>query len=341
MPDSLEIVPSPAPPATAVAIVVYDRLCTFEFGCAVEIFALPRPEMGAGWYRCRLAAAEPGPLTATGGLRVEVDGGLEVLDTAGTIVIPGWRGAEEPVPEALCHALRQAHGRGARLVSLCSGAFVLAATGLLDGKRATTHWRYLEALQARYPRIETVADVLYVDAGDVLTAAGSAAGLDLGLHLVRRDFGAEVAVRVASRLVVPLHREGTQRQRVERPVAPARSAAARLAGLLDEVLATLDQPWPLDRLARTAGSSKRALHRQFVAATGQSPGDWLIDRQLARVCELLAEPGHTLADIAQATGFDSASTLRHHFRRRLATTPSGYRAARHERQSRPRAGDHC
>ena len=326
MPKDLEIVPN-RPPATEVAIVVYDRLCTFEFGCSVELFALPRPELEPDWYRCRLAAAEPGPLRATGGLTFTVDGGLEVLDNAGTIVVPGWRGPRESVPEALLAALRAAHARGARILSLCSGVFVLATAGLLDGKRATTHWRYLDDLEAGFPRIQAVPDVLYIDEGSILTAAGSAAGLDLCLHLVRRDFGVEVAAQVASRLVVPLHREGGQRQRVQRPVAPRPSGARRLAEVMDEVRATLDQPWSIDRLARAACTSKRELHRRFVAATGQSPGDWLIAERVARARELLEAPGYRLADIAQATGLGSVQTLRHHFRRRLATTPSGYRTA--------------
>ncbi|MFZ2870855.1 DJ-1/PfpI family protein, partial [Zavarzinia sp.] len=186
-----------------VVALAYDGLCTFEFGLAVEVFGLPRPEMGPDWYRFAVASVDPGPLRATGGVRLLVDGGLEMLDQAGTIIVPGWRGADVPVPEALREALRRAAGRGARLLSICSGVFVLAAAGLLEGRRATTHWRYAARLAAAYPAIMVDADVLYVDEGQVLTSAGSAAGLDLCLHLVRRDFGAEAANRVARRLAVP------------------------------------------------------------------------------------------------------------------------------------------
>ncbi len=323
MPKMLEIVPNPK----AVAIVVYDGLCTFELGCAVEVFALPRPELGPDWYHCRLAAAEPGPLRATGGLTVSVDGGLEVLEDAGTVVVPGWRSVDAPVPTALTRALVAAHDRGARILSLCSGVFVLAAAGLLADRRATTHWRYLDALASAYPQVRTVPDVLYVDEGRILTAAGSAAGLDLCLHLVRRDFGPRVAADVASRLVVPLHRAGDQRQRLRRPVVAERSGRARFARVLDEVCETLDQPWPIARLAAAAATSPRALHRRFVDATGRSPGDWLTDRRLERACDLLREGRHGLADVAVASGFATMQTLRHHFRRRLGTTPSAYRAA--------------
>ncbi len=201
-----------------VVVVAYDGLCTFEFGCAVEIFGLPRPELGENWYRFAVASADPGALRATGGVQVTADGGLNLLATAGTVIVPGWRGVDAPVPEALIAALRGAHAAGARILSLCSGAFVLAAAGLLDDRNATTHWRYANQLVERYPRVRFVPDVLYVDDGLILTAAGSAAGLDLCLHVVRRDWGSEIANQVARRLVLPAHRQGGQAQYVENPV---------------------------------------------------------------------------------------------------------------------------
>jgi AraC family transcriptional activator FtrA len=171
-----------------VVVIAYDGLCTFEFGCAVEIFGLPRPEMGDGWYRFAVASVDSGPLRATGGVRILVDGDLDLVQGAGTVIVPGWRGADVPVPASLCVALRGAHAAGAGILSLCSGAFVLAAAGLLDDRTVTTHWRYAEQLVQRYPRLRFAPDVLYVDEGNVMTAAGSAAGLDLCLHLVRRDW---------------------------------------------------------------------------------------------------------------------------------------------------------
>src|SRR5437762_8455080 len=205
-----------------VAALAYDGLGTFELGIVVEVFGLPRPEMGPRWYRFQVCALEPGPLRATGGLTVEAHADLSQLTRAGTIIIPGWNANRAP-PAALVAALRRAHHRGARLVSICSGVFVLAAAGLLDGRRATTHWRYVDALRLRYPQILVEPDVLYIDEGTILTSAGSAAGIDLCLHIVRRDFGAAVANEVARRLVVPPLREGGQAQFAVRPVPPDES----------------------------------------------------------------------------------------------------------------------
>ncbi len=308
-----------------VVAVAYDGLCTFEFGCAVEMFALPRPEMGPEWYRFAVAGAEPGPLRATGGITVGVDGGLDLLADAGTIIVPGWRGLDAQVPNALCDALRTAHAAGARVLSLCSGAFVLAAAGLLDGRRATTHWRYFAALAARYPSLTLVPDVLYVDEGSVLTAAGSAAALDLCLHLIRRDWGAGIANQVARRLVVPPHRSGGQAQYVDQPVPRERAGGSRLSALLDQVRSALDQDWPVERLAAEAALSPRALHRRFKGACGLSPSAWLQGERLSRARDLLEASMLPIDDVAAACGFGSAATLRHHFRKSLGTSPALYR----------------
>ncbi|HEY0526320.1 MAG TPA: transcriptional regulator FtrA [Stellaceae bacterium] len=323
--DSAPPPPSPGRDPRLVAALAYDGLGTFEFGIAVEVFGLPRPEMGTDWYRFAVCAAEPGPLRATGGIRVLANGGLDLLREAGTIVVPGWRGADDPVPAPLVDALCAAHAGGARLVSLCSGVFVLAATGLLNGRRATTHWRYAEALAAAYPEIRFAPDVLYVDEGDVLTAAGSAAGIDLCLHVVRRDFGPDIANRLARRLIVPPHREGGQAQFVERPVPPAREGM-RLGPLLDRMRARLDEEQPVARLAAEAGMSVRTFLRRFRDATGTTPGDWLAAERIARARELLESTALPIEDIAASCGFGSAATLRHHFRLRLRTSPAAYRA---------------
>jgi AraC family transcriptional activator FtrA len=325
MPATVRIMPKP-PQNLRVAVLAYDGLCTFEFGIAVEIFGLERPEMGPRWYRLAIAAEAPQrPLRAAGGITVQADGGLELLEAAGTIIIPGWRGAEAPVPEAITAALRAAHARGARVLSLCSGVFVLAAAGLLEGRRATTHWRYAAALAARYPGLSVDPDVLYVDEGSVLTAAGSAAGIDLCLHLIRRDFGPEAANSVARRLVVPPHREGGQAQYIERPVPRERAGGAKLAALLDAVRGALAEDWPIARLARVAALSERGLHRRFREATGQSPGAWLLAERLSRAREILETTRLPVEEVAEAVGFGSAATLRLHFRERLATSPAAYR----------------
>ena len=204
-----------------VVALAYDRMAAFEFGIVVEVFGLPRPEIEVPWYRFEVCALDRGPLRATGGVTMRARLGLRALSRAGTIVIPGWRDPDERPPEALLKAVRAAHARGARLVTICSGVFVLAAAGLLDGRRATTHWRYVERLRALHPRVRVEPDVLYVDEGSILTSAGSAAGIDLCLHVVRRDYGAEIANQVARRLVVSPQREGGQSQYVPAPVPPA------------------------------------------------------------------------------------------------------------------------
>jgi AraC family transcriptional regulator, transcriptional activator FtrA len=308
-----------------VVALAYDRLSTFEFGTAIEVFGLPRPEMGPDWYRFAICAIEPGPLRAIGGFQVMVDGGLELLEQADTIVVPGWRGAHaEPVPPVLIEALRKAHERGARLMSICSGVFVLAATGLLSGKRATTHWHYAKQLSAAYPDIKVEPDVLYVDEGRVLTSAGSAAGIDLCLHVVRADFGSDIANRLARRLVVPPHREGGQAQFVERPVPPVREGV-RFAPLFDRMRARLAEDQPIAELAGEAGMSVRTFLRRFKAATGMPPGEWLLAERLIRARELLETTNHSIESIAGAAGFGSSATLRHHFRARLGTSPAAYR----------------
>ncbi|MFY8101703.1 MAG: transcriptional regulator FtrA [Allorhizobium sp.] len=320
--------PFPSSPLTGPRVVTlaYDGLCTFEFGVAVEVFGLARPEMGERWYRHATAAIEPGPLRAAGGLTVSASGGLELLAEADLIVVPGWRGIDEPVPASLIEALRAAHVRGARLMSLCSGVAVLAATGLLDGLKATTHWRYADTIAQRHPDIHLDPDVLYVDEGQILTAAGSAAGIDLCLHVVRRDFGTEAANSVARRLVVPPHREGGQAQFIVRPV-PQEREGQRIGPLIDWIEANLQREVTLAEMAARAGMSSRTFQRRFRDLTGQSPGEFLMTRRLRHACDLLERKASlSLDDIAIASGFGTPATLRHHFRTRLQTSPAAYRA---------------
>lgn len=315
----------PRPPENRLVVVLaYDRLCTFEFGVAIEIFGLDRPEMGDDWYRFRVAAIERGPLRALGGIRITTDGGLALVERAGTIIVPGWRGADEPVPEPLLRALRRAHKKGARLVSFCSGVFVLAATGLLSGRRATTHWRYADRLAHAYPDITVVPDVLYIDEGSLLTAAGSAAGIDLSLHLIRRDWGLPAVNMVARRLVVPAHRDGGQAQFIQAPVPSAREGS-RLGEVLDRLQADPAREATIASLARQAGMSRRTFLRRFTSGTGTTPGAWLAGVRLNRARQLLETSQASLEDVAAAAGFGSSANLRHHFRRQLKLSPSTYR----------------
>lgn len=312
-----------ARPNSLVAALVYDGLCTFEFACAAEVFGLPRPELGPDWYRFQTCAPRRGRLRSQYGFNFTADAGLDRLAMAGTIIIPGWKSIEAPVPRRVCDALRQAHARGARLLSICSGSFVLAATGLLDERRATTHWLYAEEMQRRYPRIHVDADVLYVDEGRLLTSAGSAAGLDLCLHLVRRDYGPEVANQVARRLVIPPHRDGGQAQFVERPVQKSERNA--LSSLLDKLRRRLDEPFSIPELAGMVAMSERTFMRRFKAATGTTPADWLTIARLDRARELLETTAYPVDRIAADCGLGTAMTLRHHFRQRLGLNPTTYR----------------
>lgn len=306
-----------------VVALAYDRLCTFEFGCTVELFALERPELGVDWYDFAVCAVEEGPIRAAGGITVQAPFQPELLALADTIIIPGWRDADELPPPQLLEWLRAAHVRGARLCSICSGVFVLAAAGLLDGQRATTHWRYAERLAQRYPRIEVQPDHLYVDNGKVITAAGSAAGLDMLLHLVRRDHGAKVGNLVAQRLVVAPHREGGQAQFLPRPMAQGEQG--RLSKLMDWLRSHPSQSHTVASMAERAAMSPRTLQRQFQQATGLGPVEWLIRERVAIVKEMLEEPDVPLTQIAERAGFGSEESLRHHFRRLAATTPGAYR----------------
>ena len=310
-----------------VVALVYDGLCAFEFSCAAEVFGLSRPELGPDWYRFETCTATGRSVTAQYGMRMKAASGLERLLEAGTIVIPGWESIDAPVPTAILDALRQAHARGARLLSICSGAFVLAATGLLDGKQATTHWRYAEALRRRYPKVQVDANVLYVDEGSVLTSAGSAAGLDLCLHLVRRDYGPAIANQVARRLVIAPHRDGGQAQFVERPVdnraEPRRQES--LAALLDKVSHRLDESWRIGKLARLAAMSERTFMRRFRAATGMSPADWVTRARIDRARQLLESTALPIDHIAERCGLGTPTTLRHHFRRKVGVSPAQYR----------------
>lgn len=306
-----------------VVALAYDRLCTFEFGCTVELFALERPELGVPWYEFAVCAIERGPVRAAGGIRVDAPYRPSLLARADTIVVPGWRDADEEPPPALLRAIRAAHARGARLCSICSGVFVLAAAGVLDGKRATTHWRYAERLARRYPAIEVRPDDLYVDEGQVITSAGSAAGLDMLLHLVRRDYGAHIGNQVAQRLVMPPHREGGQAQFLPRPMA--QDERGRLAKLMDYVRAHPAQDHSVASMAARAAMSARTLQRQFQDATGLGPIEWVTRERLAVAKDLLELQDLPLAVVAQRAGFGSEETMRHHFRRLASTTPGAYR----------------
>jgi AraC family transcriptional activator FtrA len=311
-----------APVPHRVVAIAYDRLCTFEFGCVVELFALQRPELGVQWYDFAVASADRGTLRAAGGLSFSAPHSLKILERADTIVIPGWRDADELPPEPLLRKVRAAYERGARVCSICSGVFVLAAAGILDGKSATTHWRYSQRLAERYPRIRVQPNALYVDEGQILTSAGSAAGLDMLIHLVRRDYGPKVANMVAQRLVIPPHRDGDQAQYVPRPVANADTG--RLAKLLDWIRANLTLDHSIQSLSRRASMSPRTLLRQFKDTTGLAPGEWLVRERVAAAREMLESGRMPIGAVAERTGFGSHESFRRHFRLLVGASPADY-----------------
>jgi AraC family transcriptional activator FtrA len=308
-----------------VAVHAYEGIAAFELGVVTEVFALPRPELGVErWYDFALFSETPGRLGAVGGFGLDVPHGLEALDGAGTVILLGTPDPDGDPPVALLDALRAAHARGARLVSICSGAFVLAATGLLDGRRATTHWMYADLLARRFPQIEVDPRVLYVDGGDVLTSAGTAAGIDLCLHLVRRDHGAQIANKVAKRMVVPPHRTGDQAQYVDAPLPP-RPHDDPVTVVMQWALERLDQRIGVPDLARAAHLSTRSLTRRFAAATGTSPARWLLEQRIAAGAELLERTDTPVEEVGALVGIPSPAAFRRHFARVMGVPPSVYR----------------
>ncbi len=306
-----------------VVAVAYDQLCTFEFGCVVEMFALQRPELDVPWYRFAVCSAERRKLRAAGGITVSAPYSLKILDQAHTIIVPGWRDADESPPPDLVKRIRAAYDRGARICSICSGVFVLAAAGILDGRTVTTHWRYAQRLQQRYPTLRVEPNALYVDEGQVVTSAGSAAGLDMLVHLVRRDHGPKVANVVAQRLVIPPHRDGDQAQYVPRPVA--RDDEGRLARLLDWVRVHLDAPHSVASLSKRASMSSRTLLRHFRNITGLAPGEWLLRERVALARDMLESGRVPIGEVADRAGFGSAESFRRHFRLQVGASPTAYR----------------
>jgi AraC family transcriptional activator FtrA len=309
-----------------VSVLAYDGMSAFELGIVTEVFGLPRPELDVDWYDLTICAQSPGPVPMVGRATMSTPYGLDVFGRAQTVIVPGVSDVDAEVSPALVATLRRAHRRGARVVSICSGAFALAAAGLLDGRVAATHWRYADLLARRYPAVTVDAEVLYVDSGEVLTSAGSAAGLDLCLHIIRKDFGAAVANAVARRLVVPPHRSGGQAQFIEAPVA-AEADDDRVVATMQWALSNLDAGITVADLARRAHMSTRSYLRHFRRCSGTSPIRWLIERRVQASLPLLETGDASIEEIASATGFATATTFRHHFARAMRTSPTAYRRA--------------
>jgi transcriptional regulator GlxA family with amidase domain len=307
---------------TDVAVVVAEPVAAFELGVVAEVFGLDRSDVGLPRYRFDVCTANPGLIATTTGFSISVEHGLDRLGSADLVVVPAW-GVDQTPPAALVEALGDAVGRGAQLLAVCSGAFLLAAVGLLDGRRAATHWRYARTLAQRYPSVVVDPDVLYVEDGPVVTSAGTAAAIDACLHLVRREHGASTANAVARRMVVAPHRAGGQAQFVEAPVP---TSTGDLRELLEWAAHHLAEPLTVGRLAARASMSPRTFARRFRSATGTTPHDWLVGQRLLRAEQLLEETDLGVEEVARRSGLGSADTLRHHFLRRRGISPSDYRS---------------
>lgn len=305
-----------------VVALVESPLSTFELACAAEVFGIHRPGLEIA-YRFEVCAQKRGPIETQAGYAITVTLGLAALRDADTIVLAGWPAATRPTPRLL-RSLTQAHARGARVVAICSGTFLLAAAGLLDGRTATTHWRMAADLAAAYPTVDVRPDVLYVDHGDVATSAGTAAAIDLCLHLVRRDVGAAYAADVARHMVMPIEREGGQLQYATVP-RPDRNGS--LGSVLEWATTRLDEPIGPEQLAAQLQVSERTLSRRFHEQLGTSPGRWLLTQRIAATRELLESSDLTIEAITGRVGLSTAANLRIRFRNELHTSPGAYRRA--------------
>ena len=305
---------------STVALAATEGMLHFELGLATEVFGADVSHIVEPWYDFAVCGSGP---VHVGRFQLEPDRDLEFLSRADTVIVPAIADVDDEPPADLVDAVRAAHDSGSRVVSLCTGVFVLAAAGLLDGLRATTHWSHTDALAARYPNVQVDPDVLYVDNGRVLTSAGKSAAMDLCLHLVRLDYGPAVANAIARRLVVPPHRAGGQAQFVTTPV-PTRDDHP-LGDLFPWVMARLDEPLTVEDLARQANMSSRNLARQFNSVTGTTPLQWLLTQRIRRAQELLESSDATVDAVAEASGMGTATTLRRHFQRTVGVPPDAYR----------------
>jgi transcriptional regulator GlxA family with amidase domain len=315
-----------------VAVLIFSGGPIFESSIPLSVFGVDRQDAGVPRYRLLVCAGEDGPLRTTGGLELTAPYGLDALGRAGTVVVPAWRSISQPPPVSALNALRRAHEEGARIIGLCTGAFVLAAAGLLDGRPATTHWMYAPTLAKRYPSVHVDPRELFVDDGDILTSAGTAAGIDLCLHVVRTDHGADAANALARRLVVPPRRTGGQERYLDRSL-PEEIGGDPLAEVVAWALEHLHEQFDVETLAARAYMSRRTFDRRFRSLTGSAPLQWLITQRVLQAQRLLETSDYSVDEVAGRCGFRSPVALRGHFRRQLGSSPASYRTA--FRQRRP------
>ncbi|WP_326552369.1 helix-turn-helix domain-containing protein [Micromonospora sp. NBC_01813] len=321
--------------AHVVAVAVTDEMPIFELAVPCEVFGIDRSDIVDPWYELRLCAAAPGRIRGAGGMGLAVPWSLAELEQADTVIVASCaRRTQLEPPGELLASLRRAHERGARMVAICTGAYLLAAAGLLDGRRATTHWMNLTDFAYQWPKVNVDSGVLFVDDGDILTSAGTGAAIDICLHLVTLDHGATVARELARRMVVPPHRNGSQAQFVQPPVRVP--AGTELGPMLDWIREHLDDPLTVPELARRANMSPRTFARRFVEITGISPLRWLVQQRIRLAQELLETTEEPVEWVARRVGFGSAATLRMHFQRAVAVPPQTYRHVFRDRKPPPR-----
>jgi transcriptional regulator GlxA family with amidase domain len=305
-----------------IGALCLEGLVAFDLAAVTQVFIAASAADGTPLYEVTCCSEGGREIATTAGFGLSPGHGLDALELADTIVVPGYLAVLEPPPKATTEALRSAAGRGARVLSVCTGAFALAYAGLLDGRRATTHWAQADQLAELFPRVEVDPAALYVDGGEVMTSAGLSAGIDLGLYVVRKDFGAAAGERVARRMVAAPHREGGQAQFIERP-PPAEFGS--LEATRRWALERLAEPLDVAAMARHAGVSPRTFARRFREETGTTPLRWLLAQRVLEARRLLEESDLPVEDVAWRAGFGTAASLREHFRRATETTPSGYR----------------
>ena len=303
-----------------IAILTYNQAALFELGCAVELFALPRPEI-KNWYQCDVVSLEKGPLQTTAGFQITARQ-VQDLDAYDMLVVPSWPTNITHLSGLLADQVKIFNQQGKRILSFCSGAFLLAELGILDGRCATTHWRYAKKFQQRYKNVDYAGDVLYVFDGVIGCSAGSAAALDLGLEVIRSDYGQQTANTIARRLVMSAHRSGGQAQYVDTPVHKANS---RFSEALDWAINNLQSSFSVNEFASYANMSRRTFDRQFRSTFDQTPGEWLVMQKLKLAKQLLESDTRNIELIAELAGFNNATTMRHHFRKNLRLSPRQYR----------------
>ncbi|MFJ3979126.1 GlxA family transcriptional regulator [Streptomyces sp. NPDC090021] len=314
-------------PAHRIALITFPGIRAFDVSVITEVWGTDRTDRGAPGFELRRVAAGPEPVPMRGGLTLTPDRTLAWLPRAELILVPGLDDHITPAPEPVLAALRRAHARGTTIAALCGGAFTLAQAGLLDGRRALTHWALTDLLKTRHPQVRVERDALFVEDGNLWTAAGTAAGIDLCLHLVRATHGAEAAATVARSMVTAPFRTGTQAQFIEHPTPHADRAADALAEVRAFALAHLDEPLTVAALAARARMSPRSFARHFAAATGTTPLRWLVDHRIATAQKLLERTDLPMPEVARRSGFGSEVTMRQHFTARLATSPRAYRTS--------------